>query len=108
MIDRKTKKQKDFQALLCKKIQDYGFEVVGGVSNKLCIANVYKTRADILSNKPYLYSYKQNWGDITDLVESFRNEHKSDPVDKVASSFALDCYMKLSHGIQEGWLTLID
>lgn len=108
MFDQRTQKQKDLQALLCKKIQDYGFEVVGGVSNKLCIANVYKTRDDILANKPYLYSYKQSWEAVETLVESWRNEHKSDPVDKVASSFALDCYMKLLHGIQEGWLTLID
>lgn len=108
MFDRRTKEQKQFQELLCKKIQDYGFEAVGGVSNKLCIANVYKIRDDILANKPYLYSYKQSWEDVAILVESWRNEHESDPVDKVASSFALDCYMKLLHGIQEGWLTLID
>lgn len=108
MFDKRTKEQKQFQELLCKKIQDYGFEAVGGVSNKLCIANVYKIRDDILANKPYLYSYKQSWEDVATLVESWRNEHESDPVDKVASSFALDCYMKLLHGIQEGWLTLID
>ena len=108
MFDKRNKEQKQFQELLCKKIQDCGFEVVGGVSNKECIANVYKTRADILSNKPYLYSYKQDWEDVADLVESWRNEHKSDPVDKAASSFALDCYMKLLHGIQEGWITLIN
>lgn len=108
MFDRRTQKQKDFQALLCKKIQDYGFEVVGGVSNKLCIVNVYKTRDDILASKPYLYSYKQGWEDVSNLIESFRNELKFDPVDKVASSFALDCYMKLLNGIQEGWITLID
>ena len=108
MFDRRTQKQKDFQALLCKKIQDYGFEAVGGVSNKECIANVYRNREDILANRPYLYSYKQGWEDVSNLIESFRNEHKSDPVDKVASSFALDCYMKLIHGIQEGWITLID
>lgn len=77
MLDRKTKKQKDFQSLLCKKIQNYGFEVVGGVSNKKCIADVYKTRADILANKPYLYSYKQSWEDVATLVESWRKAKRA-------------------------------
>ena len=97
-----------FKRCSARRFKATDSRLLGGVSNKECIANVYKTRADILSNKPYLYSYKQNWGDVTDSVESFRNEHKSDPVDKVASSFALDCYMKVIHRIQEDWITLID